>query len=155
MNPGKRGNHPIILSPFCSGGLSFYVLVRVLARISKMSVQNSNSKNSACPDLAIYQTQILITTSCNSILCWKGSFTLQPCLRRWLVSKIFSYYLLPPKSQNWKFFTETFACPKMSISGNCLSKGQILATSLVLVSTYLIISVFTKMRSLNQGVQEK
>ena len=104
---------------------------RVLARISKMPVQNINSKISAWPDLATYQLYILILTTFNSLLCQKGHFTLQLCPRRWFVSKI--TWLLPPKSKNWKLFIEIFACPKRRFSGNCISKrqaGWVLAKSL-------------------------
>ena len=68
---------------------------RVLARISKMPVQNSNFKISARPDLATNLFQILIPATFNSLVCYKGKFTLQLCLRRWLVRKILGYY--PPK----------------------------------------------------------
>ena len=60
-----------------SGGSQF----RVLARISKRPVQNSNPKISARPDLASYIFYILITTTSNSILCQKVHFTLQLCPR--------------------------------------------------------------------------
>ena len=69
--------------------------IRVLARITKMPVQNSNSKSSARPDLATNLLQILIPGICNSLLCQKGQFTLQQCPRRWLVRNIFGNY--PPK----------------------------------------------------------
>ena len=65
---------------------------RVLARISKMPVQNSNFKISARPDLAINLLQILIPATINSLVCQKGQFTLQLCPRRWFVTKIFGYY---------------------------------------------------------------
>ena len=68
---------------------------RVLARISKMPVQNSNFKISARPDLATNLIQILIAATFNSLVCQKGQFTLQLCPRRWFVRKIFVYY--PPK----------------------------------------------------------
>ena len=58
---------------------------RVLARISKMPVQNINSKISARPDLATKLLYIFIPTTSNSQLCQKGHFTLQPCPRRWFV----------------------------------------------------------------------
>ena len=93
---------------------------RVLARISKMPVQNSNSKISAHPDLATQLLQILITTTFNSLLCQKEQFTLQPCQTNWFVWKIFDYKL-PPKSQNWKYAIETFACPKDKLYGSWLS----------------------------------
>ena len=47
---------------------------RVLARISKMPVQNSNFNIFARPDLATQLLQILIPTSFNSLLCQKGHF---------------------------------------------------------------------------------
>ena len=65
---------------------------RVLARISKMPVQNSNLKIFALPDLATYLLQILIPATFSSLVCQKGQFTFQLCLRRWFVRKIFSYY---------------------------------------------------------------
>ena len=68
---------------------------RVLARISKMPVQNSNFKISARPDWVTNLLQILIPTIFYSLLCQKGQFTLQLCPRRWFVSKILGYY--PPK----------------------------------------------------------
>ena len=43
--------------------------LRVLARISKMCVQNSNSKISPHPDLATYLFQMIIPTTFNSLLC--------------------------------------------------------------------------------------
>ena len=55
---------------------------RVLARISKMPVQNTNFKISARPDLATYLLQILIPATFNSLVCQKGHFTLQQCPRR-------------------------------------------------------------------------
>ena len=45
-----------------------------------MPVQNSNSKNSAHPDLDTNLLQFLILTTFNSLLCQKGLFTLQLCL---------------------------------------------------------------------------
>ena len=66
--------------------------VRVLARISKMPVQNSNLKISARPDLATNLLQILIPATINSLVCQKGQFTLQLCSRRWFVRKMFGYY---------------------------------------------------------------
>ena len=72
----------------------------VLARISKMPVQNSNSKISACPDLARELLQILIPTTFNSLLCQKGQFTYQPCQRRWFVRKVYCYYHPKVKNEN-------------------------------------------------------
>ena len=65
---------------------------RVLARISKMPVQNSNFKISARPNLATYLLQTLISATINCLVCQKGQYTLQICLRRWFVKKIFVYY---------------------------------------------------------------
>ena len=67
---------------------------RVLARISKMPGQNRNSKISARPDLAINLLQILLTKTCNSLLCQKRQFILQPCPRRWFLGK---YLVITPK----------------------------------------------------------
>ena len=66
---------------------------RVLARISKMPVQNSNFKISACPDLATNLLQIPIPATVNSLVCQKGQFTLQLCPRIWVVRKLLGYYL--------------------------------------------------------------
>ena len=55
----------------------------VLARISKMPVQNSIiNKISARPDLATQLLQILMPTTFNSLSYQKGQFTLLPSLRR-------------------------------------------------------------------------
>ena len=62
--------------------------VRVLARILKLPVQNSNSKDSARPDLATQLLHILIPTTFYSLLCQKGQFTLEPCPRRYIVRKM-------------------------------------------------------------------
>ena len=75
-----------------------YTAGRVLARISKMLVQNSNFKNFARPDLATYLLQILIPATFNSLVCQKRQFTLQLCSRRWFVRNIFVNY--PPKIKN-------------------------------------------------------
>ena len=66
---------------------------RVLARISKVPVQNSYFKISARPDLATYLLQILIPATFNSLVCEKGQFTLQLCPRRWIVRDLFGYYI--------------------------------------------------------------
>ena len=49
---------------------------RVLARLSKMPVQDSNSKISDFPDLSTNLLQILIPTTFNSPLCQKEHFIL-------------------------------------------------------------------------------
>ena len=105
---------------------------RVLARISKMHVQNSNFKISARPDLATNLLQILIPAKINSLVCQKGQFALQLCPKRRFVRKIFGYYT--PKGQNGKIFLDIFACPSRRFLGNYLSKrqaGRVLAKSLL------------------------
>ena len=77
-----------------------------------MPVQNSNSKNFRCHDLAIYLLQTLVPATFNSISCQKRQFTLQLCLKRWVVREIFGF---TPKKSNWKFFIENFACPKKEV----------------------------------------
>ena len=72
-----------------------------------MHVQNSNFKISALPDLATNLLQILISATINSLVCQKGQFTFQLCLRRWFVRKIFGYY--NPKVKIQKIFIEIFA----------------------------------------------
>ena len=57
-----------------------------------MPAQNSNSKISACLDLATLLLQILIPTTFYSLLCQKGKFTLKPCPRKLFVTKIFVFY---------------------------------------------------------------
>ena len=48
---------------------------RVLARISKMPIQNSNFKKFACPDLATYLLQILIIATINRLVCQIGAIS--------------------------------------------------------------------------------
>ena len=111
---------------------------RFLARISKMPVQNSNFKNSACPDLATNLLQILIPATSNSLVCQKGQFTLQLCPRRWFVRKIFGNYTQKVKIKNK--IIEHFACPNSFFLGNYLSKrqvGQVPAKSLGAPQAYI------------------
>ena len=63
---GRKPRHRSIkdLDAFGPNGLS-----RVLARILKMPVQNSNFKISARPDLATNLLQILIPATINSLVC--------------------------------------------------------------------------------------
>ena len=68
-----------------------YLGIKVLARNSKMPVQNSNFKISARPDLATNLLQIIIPATINSLVCQKGQFTLKLCSRRWFVKKVFGY----------------------------------------------------------------
>ena len=57
-----------------------------------MPVQKSILKMFACPDLGTYLLQILIPATFDSLVCQKGQFTHQLCLRIWFVRKIFGYY---------------------------------------------------------------
>ena len=68
---------------------------RVLARISKMPVQNSNFNISGGPDFASNILLLLIPASFHSLVYQKGQSTLQLCPRRWFVCKLFGNY--PPK----------------------------------------------------------
>ena len=66
-----------------------------------MSVQNSNSKSSACPDLATnILLQILKRTTFNNLLHQKGQFTPQPFPRRWFVRILFGNYLQKVEIEN-------------------------------------------------------
>ena len=65
----------------------YLYISRVLARISKVSVQDSIHKVSAHPDLATQLLQILVPATFSSQLCQKGQFTLQQCPRRWFVRR--------------------------------------------------------------------
>ena len=56
-----------------TGKITDLIIVTVLARISKMPVQNSNFKNSANPDLATNLLQILIPGTIYSLVCQKGN----------------------------------------------------------------------------------
>ena len=94
----------------CEPFLSTYILLfvsrlRVLARISKMPVQNSNFKFITRPDLATSLFQIPILTTFNNLSCEKGQFTLQLWPRRWFVREILGYYSPKVKIKNcsWKF----------------------------------------------------
>ena len=76
MPPGEKhlnslldSSRPELLcssATFLAPGLGLY---RVLARISKMPVQNSNFKISTRPDLATNLFQILIPDTINSLVC--------------------------------------------------------------------------------------
>ena len=118
----KLRNHSTFVYPWGPTMRSY----SLLARISKMPVQNSNFKISACPDLATQLLQILIPATINRLVCQKGQFTLQLCPRIWFVRT----WLLLPKSQNWKIFIEIFDCPNRRFLENYLSKRQVLAKSL-------------------------
>ena len=60
---------------------------RVLARISKMPIQNSNIKISAHPNLPTHLLQILIPTTFNSLLCQKGNLHVRHPLKDGLLGK--------------------------------------------------------------------
>ena len=95
-------------------------IARVLARISKVPVQNSNSKISVCPDLATNLLQIRIPTTFNSLLCQKKQkFTLKLLSERSFVRRILVYY---PQKVKIEFLLEIFACSKRRFSGNYPSK---------------------------------
>ena len=72
-------------------------LLRVLARILKMPVQNNNFKFFAGLDLATYLLQILIPATFNGLVCQKGQFIIQLSTRRWFVWNISGYW---PKLKN-------------------------------------------------------
>ena len=65
---------------------------RVLARISKVPDQNSKFKIPAHPDLATSLLQILIPATISSLVCQKGQYTLQLCLREY-------FFITPEKSR--------------------------------------------------------
>ena len=109
------------------------IIVRVLARISKMSVQNSSFKISARPDLAINLLQILIPATLNNQVYQKGQFTLQLFPRRWLLK----YLVITPPKSKLKNLHRNFCLSKQEFLGNCLSKRltrQVLAKSLIIVT---------------------
>ena len=104
-----------LLMKLQSDGLNpdlLFVGSMVLARISKMPVQNSNFKISARPHLAIDLLQILIQATFNSLVCHKGQFTLQLCPRRWFVRKIFVYY---PQKSKLKNLHRNFCLSKQEV----------------------------------------
>ena len=77
-----------------------------------MSVQNSNSKLSASPDLANNLLQILVSTTFNSLLCQKGN--LHYVLKNGLLGK---YLVITPKTKKSKL--------KILYRKCCLSKKEI------------------------------
>ena len=77
--------------PICKFAKSHAPGYRVLDRILKMPVQNSNSKISAHPDIATNILQILISTTFNSLSCQTGQFILQLCPRGRFVKERFGY----------------------------------------------------------------
>ena len=93
---------------------------RVLARIFKMPVQNSNSKVSARPDLAFHLLEFLNQLNSIAYCIKKGNLHFSHIIENDLLGK---YLVFTPKSQNWKFFIENFTCPNR-FSGNWLSKRQ-------------------------------
>ena len=99
----------ILVTPiqmFCDSLLYFLVIFQiiigpdcVLTGISKMPVQNSNSKISAHPDLGCQLLQSLNPTRVNSRYCVKkGNFYFKQVLEGSLFEKRFDYY--PKEGQN-------------------------------------------------------
>ena len=91
---------------------------RVLVRILKLPVKNSNSKISAHPDLATQLLQIHIPNTFNSRLCQKGQFS-----------------LITPKKSKLKILLRNICLPKKEAFRKLLVQktdwmGQVLATSL-------------------------
>ena len=82
-------------------------LSRVLARISKLPVQNSNLKISARPHLATNLLQILMPATYNSIVCQKGQFTFQ--LEDGLLEK---YLVVTPQKSKLKNLHRNFCLSK-------------------------------------------
>ena len=104
---------------------------RVLARIWRMPVQNSNSKYSARPDLATNLVQILISTTFDWLFCKKDNIHSRPVLEVGLFENI---SLLPLKKFKLIILHRNFCLSKINISGNCLPKIQarrVLAKSLL------------------------
>ena len=108
------------------------IIVRVLARISKTPVQNSNCKISARPDLAINLLQILIPATINSLVCQKGQFTLQLCPRRWFVTK---YLVITPQKSKLKNLHRNVCLSKQVFLGNCLFR-RLTGRFLVIVTNF-------------------
>ena len=108
------------------------IIVRVLARISKTPVQNSNCKISARPDLAINLLQILIPATINSLVCQKGQFTLQLCPRRWFVTK---YLVITPQKSKLKNLHRNVCLSKQFFLGNCLFR-RLTGRFLVIVTNF-------------------
>ena len=112
-------------------------VVRVLARISKKLVQNSNSKYSARPDLAILSYfkslyQLHFTAFCVK----KGNLHLSHVLEDKLLGK---YVVITLKKS-------ILTWPNRCVSGNCLSKrqvGRVLAKSLPVVDHLYLLDLFT------------
>ena len=105
---------------------------RVLARISKKPVQNSNFKISARPDLATYLLQILIPATINSLVCHKGHLHIFHIIEDDLFGK---YLLILPQKSKLKNLHRIFFLSKQEVFlGNYLSKrqaGRVLAKSLM------------------------
>ena len=80
---------------------------RVLARISKMPDQNSKFKIPAHPDLATSLLQILIPATISSLVCQKGQYTLQLCLRE--------YIFITPEKSRLRNFHRNFCLSKQVV----------------------------------------
>ena len=104
-NVNEESIFQIYLMGFKTVKLKTVSYTSVLARISKMPVQNSNFKTFAPPDLVTYLLQIRIPATFNSLVYQKGQFTIQLCHRRWFLRKMFGYYTLKVKIEksSWKF----------------------------------------------------
>ena len=88
---------------------------RVLARNSKMPVQNSNFKISARLDLATNLFQILIPTTIKSLMCKKGQCTLQLCPRRWFVRKYLNITRFTPQKSKLNSLHRNFCLSKQEV----------------------------------------
>ena len=85
---------------------------RVLARISKMPDQNSNSESSAHPNLATNLFQITLPSTYISLLCQKGNSHFSYVLEDGLLGK---YLVITPKKSKLKILHRRF----------CLSKKEV------------------------------
>ena len=86
--------------------------LRVLARISKIPVQNSYFKISARPDLATYLLQILIPATYNSLVCQKGNLHFSYVLEDGLLRK---YLVITPQKSKMKNHHRKFCLSKQEV----------------------------------------
>ena len=82
---------------------------RVLARISKMPVQNSITKIYALPDLTTQLLQILTPTTFSSLLCQKGDLHFSLALEDGLLGK---YLFITSKKSKLKIFQRNLCLSK-------------------------------------------
>ena len=85
---------------------------RVLARISKMPVQNSNFKISARPDLATYVLKILIPATFNSLVCQNGNLYVSYVLEDSLLGK---YLVITPQKSKLKNHHRNFCLSNQEV----------------------------------------